>query len=120
MGGARATAPAWIELRWEKPQRIREVQITFDSGFQRQLTLTSQETQKVNLLRAPQPETVKDYAVSVRTADGRDLTLATVKNNFQRLNRHRFDPAEVQSLRIQVQATNGDPQARIFEIRCYA
>ena len=43
-----------------------------------------------------------------------------MRNNFQRLNRHRFDPAEVQSLRVEVQATNGDPLARIFEIRCYS
>ena len=45
----RASAPAWIELRWDRPRRIREVQITFDSGFQRQLTLTAQESQNVNL-----------------------------------------------------------------------
>ena len=46
--------------------------------------------------------------------------LATVTGNFQRLRRHRFDPAELRSLRIEVQATNGEPQARIFEVRCYA
>ena len=62
---------AWIELRWDAPQRIREVQITFDSGFRRQLTLSAQESQNVNLLRAPQPETVRDYRVSVRRPDRR-------------------------------------------------
>ena len=112
--------PAWVELRWEKPQRVREVQLTFDSGFKRQLTLSAQESQKVNLLRAAQPETVKDYTVVARMADGTERTLAAVRNNFQRFNRHRFDPAEIQSVRIEVQATNGDALARIFEIRCYA
>ena len=112
--------PAWVELRWDRPRRIREVQITFDSGFQRQLTLSSQDAQNVNLLRAAQPETVKDYTVVARLADGGERRLATVKNNFQRLNRHRFDAAEVQSVRVEVQATNGDALARIFEIRCYA
>jgi hypothetical protein len=111
-----AAAPAWVELRWEKPQQIREVQLTFDSGFKRQLTLSAQESQNVNLLRAAQPETVRDYTV---VADGA-RTLATVKGNFQRLRRHRFDAVEMQSLRIEVQATNGDSLARIFEIRCYA
>jgi FAD dependent oxidoreductase len=111
-----APLPAWVELRWEKPQRIREVQITFDSGFKRQLTLSAQESQNVNLLRAAQPETVRDYTV---VADG-TRTLTSVKGNFQRLRRHRFDPADVQSLRVEVQATNGDRLARIFEIRCYA
>ena len=96
------------------------MQITFDSGFKRQLTLSAQESQNVNLLRAAQPETVKDYTVVARTADGAERVLATVKNNFQRLNRHRFEPAEIQSVRVEVQATNGDPMARIFEVRCYA
>ena len=59
-----------MELRWDRPQRIREVQITFDSGFKRQLTLSAQESQNVNLLRAAQPETVKDYVVVARLADG--------------------------------------------------
>ena len=112
--------PAWAELRWDRPQRIGEVQITFDSGFKRQLTLSSQEAQNVNLLRAPQPETVKDYTLVAQMADGTQRRLATVKNNFQRLNRHRFEAAEMQSVRIEVQATNGDALARVFEIRCYA
>jgi len=109
-----ASAPAWIELRWARPQRIRMVQITFDTGFKRQLTLSAQESQNVNLLRAPQPETVRDYRV---TGGGR--VLAEVKGNFQRQRRHPFDPVETDSVRIEISATNGDAAARVFEIRCY-
>ena len=115
-----APAPAWIDLRWPSPQRVSQVQITFDTGFQRQLTLSAQETQNINLLRAPQPETVKDYRVLARLPDGSERTVASIAGNFQRQRRHRFDPLEISSLRIEVQATNGDPMARIFEIRCYA
>jgi hypothetical protein len=110
-----APLPAWIELRWQRPQRIRTVQITFDTGFKRQLTLSAQESQNVNLLRAPQPETVRDYRI---LAGGR--TLSTVTGNFRRQRRHSFDPIETELLRIEISATNGDPDARIFEIRCYA
>ncbi len=113
-----AGQPSWIELRWSAPQHLREVQLTFDSGFRRQLTLSAQETQNINLLRAPQPETVKDYVIHCHTPAG-DRQIAWVAGNFQRLNRHRFDPLEVQSLRVEVRATNGDRLARIFEIRCY-
>jgi hypothetical protein len=115
-----APTPAWVELHWDRPQRMRELQITFDSGFKRQLTLSAQESQNVNLLRAAQPETVRDYTVIARSGDGTEHTLAAVKDNFQRLRRHRFDAVEVQSIRIEVHATNGDPLARIFEVRCYA
>jgi hypothetical protein len=110
--------PAWIELRWPEARRIRDVQITFDSGFKRQLTLSAQESQQVNLLRAPQPETVRDYKVSCRTSRG-ERTIAEVKGNFQRLNRFQFEPLETTALKIEIQATNGDRLARIFEIRCY-
>ncbi len=110
-----APAPAWIELRWERPQRIREVQITFDSGFRRQLTLSAQESQNVNLVRAPQPETVRDYRIRCGSR-----IVADVKGNFQRINRHVFDPLETSAVRVEIEATNGDSQARIFEIRCYS
>ncbi|HTM50319.1 MAG TPA: FAD-dependent oxidoreductase [Bryobacteraceae bacterium] len=112
--------PAWIELRWPKPQRLRQIQITFDSGFKRQLTLTSSDSQNANIVRAPQPETVRDYRVLSLSPDGRRRELAAVKGNFQRLNRHRFEPVETQAVRIEIEATNGIDQARIFEIRCYA
>jgi hypothetical protein len=111
---------AWIELTWDRPQRIREVQITFDTGFQRELTLTSQDSVNRGIIRAAQPETVRDYTVSYRKLDGQLAELATVKGNHQRLRRHRVKRVEAQAVRIHVTATNGDDFARIFEVRCYA
>lgn len=109
---------AWVELAWDRPQRLREVQITFDSGFQRELTLTSSDTINRGILRAPQPETVKDYKLVLRSsASSKEIE---IKGNHQRLNRHRFDPIDVQAVRIHVTATNGADTARIFEVRCYA
>ncbi len=110
---------AWIQLEWDRPQRIREVQITFDSGFQRELTLSSQDNVVRGTVRAPQPETARDYAVSCRRPDGQSTTLAEVKSNHQRLCRHRFEPVETSSVRLHITATNGDEFARVFEIRCY-
>jgi FAD dependent oxidoreductase len=106
---------AWIELRWPTPQRIRELQITFDTGFQRELTLTAQDSVNNGTIRAPQPETVKDYSV---TASGK--TVVSVKDNHQRLRRHKFEPVETASLRLHITATQGDELARVFEIRCYS
>ena len=101
-----AHAP-WIQLSWSEPHRIRQIQITFDSGFKRQLTLTAQDSQNNTVLRAAQPETVKDYRVTWQNASGASQTLATVKGNFQRLNRHRFEPVEAKSVRLEIQSTNG-------------
>lgn len=106
---------AWIELKWTSPQRIREVQITFDTGFHRELTLTSQEAINNGIIRAPQPETVKDYSLQAG-----DRQLVSITNNHQRLRRHKFEPVETTTLRLHVTASQGDPLARVFEIRCYA
>ncbi|HWQ54909.1 MAG TPA: FAD-dependent oxidoreductase, partial [Bryobacteraceae bacterium] len=110
---------AWVELRWDRPQKISEVQITFDTGFQRQLTLSGSDATNRTVIRAPQPETVKDYRVMYARC-GEWKELARVTGNFQRLNRHRAAPVETDAVRIHVTATNGDELARIFEVRCYA
>jgi len=110
----------WIELSWDKPRRIRRVQVTFDSGFRRQLTLSSSDSITRTVMRQPQPETVKDYVLEYDDGSGSRKTLAEVKDNHQRLNRHRFDPIEAKNLRLHVKATNGLEYARVFEIRCYA
>ncbi len=111
---------AWIELTWEKPQKLGTIQLTFDTGFQRELTLTASDSITKGIIRAPQPETVRDYAISYRTAEQGALTdLIEVKGNHQRQNRLHFAPVEAQAIRIHVRSTNGDPLARIFEVRCY-
>jgi len=109
----------WIELVFPRPQRIAMVQISFDTGFQRMLTLSAQASLNRNIIRGPQPETVRDYVVEARLADGHWQELAAIHGNFYRLRRHSFPPVEAQAVRVRIKATNGDPLARVFEIRCY-
>jgi hypothetical protein len=113
-------SPAWIELAWPQPQKISEVVLKFDSGFQRELTLSASDSISRAILRQPQPETVCDYAVSVKTAAGEWKTVAEVTGNHQRLNRVKFEPVTAQAVRLEVRKTNGLESARLFEIRCYA
>jgi hypothetical protein len=111
---------AWIELSWDRPRKLDAIQLTFDSGFQRELTLTASDSINKGIIRAPQPETVRDYAISYIKAGQETRTdLLEVEGNHQRLNRHQFPPIEAQAVRIHVRATNGDSLARIFEVRCY-
>jgi hypothetical protein len=110
---------AWIELSWDKPQTIRHVQITFDSGFHRELTLTASDSHNSKMIRAPQPETVRDYVIKVRSPEGQWQEVARVAGNHQRLRRHDFEPTTASAVRVEVSATNGAEEARIYEIRCY-
>ena len=110
---------SWIEMSWPAPKRIRELQLTFDSGFQRELTLSASDSISRTIVRAPQPETVRDYEILYRSG-AEWKTLIKVAANHQRVNRHRFDPVEASAIRIRVDATNGIEEPRIFEIRAYA
>ena len=112
---------AWLELTWPKPQKFSQVQITFDTGFHRELTLTHQDSLNAKMIRAPQPETVRDYELLYRKAGAESWTsLGQFTGNYQRLRRHEFAPFEATALRLRVTATNGNPEARLYEIRCYA
>ena len=113
-------AGAWLELSWPQPQKIAQVQITFDTGFQRQLTLSAQDSQNKGMIRGPQPETVRDYEILATDAAGKRTSLVKVTGNYQRLRRHAFSPVEAKSIRIHIMATNGTDTARIYEVRCYA
>ena len=119
--GTEGAPPAWLELAWDSPQSIRQVQLTFDSGFQRELTLTKQDDFNQRMIRAPQPETVKSYTIQYQPVGRSEwIDLVTIDRNHQRLRRHNFKTVEAKRIRIQVKETNGDKLARIFEVRCYA
>jgi len=113
---------AWLDLKWDSPRKVGEVQLTFDTGFDKQLFLTANPTYwRQDAPRQAQRETVRDYAVQVRKKGSTDyVTVAKVTCNYQRLNRVRFEAVEAEAVRIHVTATNGLEEARVFEVRCYA
>jgi hypothetical protein len=121
----RWTAPlgekgTWLDLAWKSAQKLRGVQLTFDSGFQRELTLTASDAVNAGIVRAPQPETVRDYALLYRKPGSDEwVELLKVEGNHQRMRRHRFTPVEAVALRVHVTATNGPKLVRVFEVRCY-
>jgi len=120
-GGPMTDSGAWIELAWDATQTISHVQLCFDTGFSRQLTLTGQFHARKNQIRSHQPETVKDYRLLYRdNASGDWKEIVAVTDNYQRIRRHTFDPINAAALRIEITATNGNDEARIYEIRCYA
>ncbi len=107
-----------IELRWDQPQAISQVQIIFDTGFARPLTLTHSDGFNKRVIRDAQPESVRDYRVEVETASGW-VEVASVEGNYQRRRVHDFNDVAASAVRITCEATNGDEQARVFEVRAY-
>ena len=120
-GGAMTDDGAWIEVQWTSPQSLSHVQLCFDSGFSRELTMTANQNARSRQMRGPQPETVRNYRLLYRDMnDGTWRMLAEVEGNYQRLRRHGFAPIQTTAIRLHVLATNGNPEARLYEIRCYA
>jgi hypothetical protein len=119
-GAKMSDGEPWLQLDWDAPVTLNHVQITFDSGFQRELTLSESNWVKKRLVGGPQPESVRDYTLLARaSADAEFEEIARVEGNYLRLRRHDFDARPVQALRLVIQATNGAEEARVYEVRAY-
>ncbi|OCT14826.1 hypothetical protein A8709_11700 [Paenibacillus pectinilyticus] len=103
--------PQWLELQWEEQQSIRQIELTFPG----------------NILweyhgYAPfhhDPQCPKDYRIEAEQ-QGTWVQVLAVKGNYQRHCRHTLEKAiQTKKLRIVIDATNGDPSAAIYEVRCY-
>lgn len=113
--------PATLEIRWNAPVSLREVVLVFDTGLHRLLTLSQADgyTQKM-LWGRPQPETVRDYTLSLESSNGWQ-TVESIQNNHQRLRRHFLpETMTTTALRLHITATNGLDHARVVEVRAYA
>ena len=110
---------SWLELEFGKTEKISRVQLCFDTGLDRAMSLTHQDSYHVSMIEGPQPETAKDYSVEAQV-DGAWRTVAEVKGNYQRLRVHEFGPLAVKKLRLTVDSTNGEKEARVFEVRAYS
>lgn len=112
--------PAWLELRWKEPVAAREVQLVFDSGMHRVLTLTHSDAyaERMEWGKA-QPEIVRDYAIEVESG-GEWRRLHDVSGNYQRRRVHALGaPGPIAAVRLVVSATNGLDHARVCEVRVY-
>ncbi len=107
----------WIQLKWGKVQKISEIQLTFDSGLNRTLFLSGEDSVYFSQTRGPQPETIADYTIKAEI-DGKWVEIAEKNNNYLRMVRHKIEPVSTGSIRVHIHRTNGDALARIFEIRC--
>jgi hypothetical protein len=107
--------PATLELHFAAPVEIREIHLTFDSGFQRELILSMSDHVTKKIVRGAQPELVRSY----RLLAG-DQVIASETENYLRKRNHRLaTPVTAQTLRLEITSTHGSPTARLFEVRVY-
>lgn len=102
--------PQHLDIRFDRARTIGEVQLSFDTNLARP------NQSEPAFFRAP--ECVRDWRLLAETAEGwREVHAET--GNFQRLRRVAIAPVVCTALRVMVDATNGAPEARVFEVRAY-
>lgn len=104
--------PQWLELAWDSPQTVSQVQVTFEGQLLREYHAYPPFYRD--------PQTVADYEIQARVGE-RWKTLVAARGNTATRVVHTLDEAvETTAIRLLVQGTNGDPSAGVFEFRCYA
>ena len=112
--------PAWISLSWSELVTIGIIELVFDTGMHRLLTLSMADGYTGRMLWGkPQPETVRNYAIEVNV-DGQWSTIHNEQSNYQRKRVHHLKkPIKTSSIRFLISNTNGIDHARLFGIRVY-
>lgn len=108
------TLPQWVRLDFDETKTLSSVRLTFDSDLDTNIYLPKPWGVFGNIVM---PTCVKDYTVEYLNG-GRWETLVQIRDNYQRHRVHAFDPVRADAVRVTVTATNGDPSARLYEIRC--
>jgi len=112
--------PAWLLAEWAEPVDISVVEVVFDSGLHRLLTLTHSDAYARRMIWGPQPEMARDFVLEYR-GDAGWVSLAEVSDNVRRRWRCRLDgPVRCQALRLGIRLTWGAGQARVVRLAAYA
>jgi len=102
----------WIELSWNKDQSIGQIEITFPGHLIREYHAYSPFYKD--------PQCARDYIIKAWLNETWQ-ELVTVKGNYQRRRVHELEKSiNTSRIKIEILATNGDPSAAIYEIRCYS
>ena len=101
----------WLQLDWPEPQQIRSIHLSFAGNLLREYDHTPE-------LWAD-PQTVRDYRILAQTDHGWREVASCVGNGLPRRVHELRETVTTSALRVVVEATNGDPSAALYEIRCY-
>jgi len=104
--------PQWLMLDLGEAHAVATAVLIFDTNLAR-----------INRVMPPfhhAPECVRDYRLQAETTAGEWTDVVRVTGNYQRRREHRFVPVTARRWRLLVEATNGVPEARLYEVRLYA
>lgn len=102
--------PQSLELSWDQPHPLHEIRLVFPGHLIREYHAYAPFYRD--------PQCPRDYRIEAWSGS-EWLLLHQESGNYQRLRVHALtEPVRTAKLRITVTATNGDPSAAIYEVRC--
>ena len=108
-----------LTLHLEQPAKLSQVRVTFDSNLNRSIKITLSAKRIAQQQVGPPAELVRDYELRLLRG-GETAAARRVEGNYQRLNVLDFPDAPLcDAIELRVTATNGYPNARVFEVRAY-
>ncbi len=112
-------AGQWLQLDLGAPHAVQRVQMTFDPNLTAEVKI-SLSPRVVARQRPGVPcELVRDYDLELLRG-GVVVERVAVRGNYLRHRVHALAaPVQCDGVRLSVHATNGDPHARVFEVRVY-
>jgi len=106
-----------ISLKWDKPQEISEVSLTFDSNLSVEIMISLSKWCHGHQTDGVPDTIVKDYKVEY-LLNGKVVDTKSVKDNHQRVNVLKTQTV-CDEIKVTVEQTHGCENSRIIEIRAY-
>ncbi|WP_422359624.1 FAD-dependent oxidoreductase [Reichenbachiella sp.] len=111
--------PADVQLEWEDRVKISSIELKCDTNVKRNIMLRRDSLENDLYSTQVPKEMLKTLKIEARV-NGDWVSLGDEDNNRMRLIRFRFDAIETTAIRIRAKKTYGHPNAKLFEVRCYA
>lgn len=110
--------PADVQFEWEKPVTLSKVEIKCDTNVHRNIMMRKDSRNDQNFTNTVPAELLKSLEVEARV-DGKWVVLGTNAKNRTRLIKFQFAPVKTTAIRLRLKETYGNPNVRLFEVRCY-
>lgn len=96
---------AWLELCFDEPQTIRQIQLYFNPEFE------------TDQFHGPIPQLVKDYDLHIYTENGEKTV--EVRDNYLGRSCVSVSETGVNKIRVELLANNGAPEFEVFAVKVF-
>lgn len=111
--------PAEIQLEWTDPVDLSTVELKCDTNVKRNIMMRKDSNNEGIYSNSVPDEMMKSLELEARVR-GKWVKLGNMEKNRTRLIKFSFDPVSASAIRIRLRETYGHPNAKLFEVRCYA